>query len=227
MPKHAHAFAPGVVPLRLRHDHLRENPAPAFWEQLPFHLPQRDDQSCGLASLTQVTSALLARRGRSPVSQDEMALALGKDDWTGGVTLAELEALAIRAHETFSVEAMVRRYYAHAHAHAHAHAFDENEGSPEGLRDALLDLERGGAFVIVNVALEPILGVGLGHHPPVGAYDRDADLVLLLDTFRQGWEPYWAPRALLWQAMSTIDQTAAAPRGYLVLRAGPDGRHRG
>jgi hypothetical protein len=209
--KYPHVFAPGVVALRECHDHLRSNPAPAFWEQLPFHLPQRDDQSCGLASLAQVTSALLARRGRGPVGQDELALALGKADWTGGATLAELEGFAARAFDALGVDAQAERFHARPGPREIA-----------GFRAALEELERGGALVIVNYLLEPILGVGLGHHTPVGAYEPATDRVLLLDTFRQGWEPYWAPRELLWAAMSAPDDAAGgAPRGYLVVRDRP------
>jgi hypothetical protein len=211
MVKYAYAFAPGVTPLRSCHDHFRTNPAPAFWAQLPFHLPQRDDQSCGLASLAQVTSALLARRGRSPVDQDELAAALGKPDWTGGATLAELEGHAARAFGAFGVSAEVTRF----HAHALAHELD-------AFRAALTELEHGSALLIANYLLGPILGVGLGHHTPVGAYDAGADRVLLLDTFRQGWEPYWAPLELLWAAMTTPDDDAGgAPRGYLIVRESP------
>lgn len=195
-------FAPDVVPLA-----APAGPLPrAYHEQLPFHVAQRDDQSCGLASLTQVACALLARRGASPVTQDAVAGLLEKPDWTGGATLAELEAFARTAFAALGVAATVGRRHA-------------VPGAAAAFRDALRAVQAGRAHVIVNVCLDGILGSPFGHHSPVGAYDEPADRVLVLDTYRQGWEPWWAPVPLVFATMSVPDPDAGAPRGWLEITA--------
>jgi hypothetical protein len=192
-------FAPDIAPLG------GDGPrSPAYQEQLPFHVPQRDDQSCGLASLTQVTCALLARRAAPPVTQDAVAALLGKLDWTGGATLAELEAFTRRTFAALGVAATVTRRHA-------------VPGAEAAFRDALRAVQAGRAHVIVNVCLAAILGSPFGHHSPVAAYDEPADRVLVLDTYRQGWEPWWAPVARVLDAMSVPDPDAGEPRGWLVI----------
>jgi hypothetical protein len=159
---------------------------------------------------------LLARRARASVSQAQMAQLLGKPDWTGGVVLAGLEALARRALADLKVPATLSRVHATGDA-ADLAAF----------RDRLVELEAGRVLLVVNYTLAPILAVGLGHYSPVGAFDAGADRVLVLDTYRQGWEPYWAPCSLLWDAMCTQDAEAGAARGFLEVRdvgQGPSGQ---
>ena len=66
---------------------------------------------------------------------------------------------------------------------------------------------------------DAILGSPFGHHSPVGAYDAAADRVLVLDTYRQGWDPWWAPVPVVLAAMSVPDPDAGAPRGWLEITA--------
>lgn len=205
-----HTFDPSIVLLRQAPEHLVRAPSRVFWEQLAFHVPQRDDNSCGLASLTQVFCVLRLRRALGPLTQDQMAVLLDKEEWEGGATLAELEGLARKAAERSGLDVgLARRHLAPGDASA-----------LEGFRIALHGLEAGEQLVIANFSLEPVLGVPAGHHSPIGAFDAASDRALVLDTYRQGWEPYWAPLALLGRAMADEDPESGEPRGYLVLRPG-------
>src|SRR5262245_40551450 len=140
MTVHRAIFAADVVPLERDDSYLRRSPAPAYWAQLPFHVAQRDDQSCGLASLTQVASTLAAWRARPPLSQEAMAELLGKTDWRGGVVLAELGAMAQRAIELTELEADVSTHY----------AADGDAAALAAFRRALAALEAGQVHVVVN-----------------------------------------------------------------------------
>ncbi len=202
------SFAEDVIPISRDDRYLQTSSAPAYRAQLPFHVAQRDDQSCALASLAQVASALRASRALPPLSQDAMANVLGKHDWQGGVVLAELDELSRRATARADLEADVAMHY----------AAPRDAGAIARFRHALAAVEAGHAYVVVNFQLETLLAVDEGHYSPLGAFDADTDRVLVLDTYRQGWEPYWVPVARLWAAMTEIDEEAGASRGFVVFR---------
>jgi len=70
--------------------------------------------------------------------------------------------------------------------------------------------------IIANFDREPIYGVSVGHFSPLGSYDADAGLVMLLDVTK-GYGFALVPDSLLYQSSRLIDPVSNLPRGLLVI----------
>lgn len=67
-----------------------------------------------------------------------------------------------------------------------------------------------------------ILGqTGTGHYSPVGAFNENADMILVLDVARFKYPPYWVPVELMWRAMCTHDPDTQRSRGFFILTPPP------
>jgi len=75
----------------------------------------------------------------------------------------------------------------------------------------------GRQFVLVNFIRQPLQQEGGGHFSPLAAYHAETDQFLVMDVARYKYPPFWVPAADLFGAMSTLDKTAQANRGYLVV----------
>lgn len=58
---------------------------------------------------------------------------------------------------------------------------------------------------------------GSGHYSPIGGYNKERDLLLLLDVARFKYPPYWVSLNSLWNAMLPIDDISGEPRGFLTI----------
>lgn len=71
---------------------------------------------------------------------------------------------------------------------------------------------------LINFNRQPLFGVAIGHHSPLGGYLPEADLVFVLDVLDQ-YKPFLAPADRLYAAMNAVDPETAQKRGLLVIRA--------
>jgi len=67
---------------------------------------------------------------------------------------------------------------------------------------------------IINFTREPLFGVKIGHHSPIGGYLTDKNLVFVLDV-NDHYKPFLVPPALLYKAMNTVDSSSDKLRGML------------
>ena len=58
---------------------------------------------------------------------------------------------------------------------------------------------------------------GTGHFSPIGGYNAERDMALILDVARFKYPPHWVPLKLLWEAMDSIDQSTGKRRGYIIF----------
>ena len=72
-------------------------------------------------------------------------------------------------------------------------------------------------FIIVNFSRKYIEQTGDGHFSPIGGYHREKDLVLIMDTARFKYPPFWVPLTKLYEAMTIEDINTKKPRGYFVI----------
>ena len=63
---------------------------------------------------------------------------------------------------------------------------------------------------------------GTGHFTPIGGYNAEKDMVLLLDVARFKYPPHWITLSLCWQSMLPMDPDTGRSRGYVVLERGVD-----
>jgi glutathione gamma-glutamylcysteinyltransferase len=58
---------------------------------------------------------------------------------------------------------------------------------------------------------------GTGHFSPIGGYNAERDMALILDVARFKYPPHWVPLKLLWDAMDSIDQSTGRRRGFMLI----------
>ena len=87
-------------------------------------------------------------------------------------------------------------------------------------RDFTVD---GVSTVMIVSYLRTVLNqTGSGHFSPIGGYNREADMVLILDVARFKYPPHWVPLTLLFDAMNTVDKDSGSSRGYVLVSNPPN-----
>lgn len=76
------------------------------------------------------------------------------------------------------------------------------------------------SFIICNFSRKYLDQTGDGHFSPIGGYHKDLDLVLVMDTARFKYPPFWVGLERLWESMKLIDEASGEPRGYFVVTPG-------
>ena len=67
-------------------------------------------------------------------------------------------------------------------------------------------------FMVCSYSRAVLGQTGSGHFSPVGGYDPEEDLVLMLDTARFKYPPHWIKVSLLYEAMQALDKTTGRNR---------------
>lgn len=67
---------------------------------------------------------------------------------------------------------------------------------------------------LINFNRQPLFGVKVGHHSPIGGYLPDSDLVFVLDVLEE-YKPFLVSADRLYEAMDTVDSEAGKKRGLL------------
>lgn len=80
------------------------------------------------------------------------------------------------------------------------------------------NLARRGDWILVNYGRSKLGEKGGGHISPIAAYDRTADMALLLDVAAYKYPPHWVSVARLFSAMDTPDSESHRSRGWLDVR---------
>ncbi|XP_032236217.1 glutathione gamma-glutamylcysteinyltransferase 2 [Nematostella vectensis] len=81
------------------------------------------------------------------------------------------------------------------------------------------DEENPNEFLVISYDRKKLQQTGTGHFSPVAAFDQETDSVLLFDTARFKYPPYWVPVRLLFESMLPVDPSTGKNRGYFVLKA--------
>jgi hypothetical protein len=71
--------------------------------------------------------------------------------------------------------------------------------------------------MVISFSRTALKQTGSGHFSPVGGYNRRRDLVLVLDSARFKYPPFWVDLTLLYDSMIPKDEETGLSRGYLVL----------
>lgn len=76
--------------------------------------------------------------------------------------------------------------------------------------------------MIVSYSRKALFQTGDGHFSPIGGYDEEGDLVLILDVARFKYPPHWVPLTNLFEGLCAVDNDSGCSRGYLLLGCGPE-----
>lgn len=193
-----------AVPLTVDHAYLTKNAAPDYWAFSAFVKPQFTTSACSIAA---VTGALNGLRGLPPHSEDtvttqqQMLELVADPDWAtlsaeggDGVKFDQLvkftdEAIKATEMEGYRTEVLKPSTDDAATLDEVRALLKANEASAD---DALL--------LYFNQGV--VTGDWDGPHVSViGAYDAQADRVLILEVDQEWYIPYWTPTPLLLKAM--------------------------
>lgn len=220
-PKYAPEDKPVAVPLKRDPAHVRSSPAPDFWALIPYYEGMRGPHSASAASAAMVLNALRQDFRYSSadelITEEALLKATTSQGWAqrlagekpSGVDLKLFGALFEASLSTFGVSASVRTIpVAAADAAAVASVrkiLADNERSDE---DFLIALYKQSVFTG-----DPEGAVGV--YAPVGAFDAARDAVLILETDRRWYEPYWVSLDVFVAALSALKDDAGKPAGGL------------
>lgn len=81
------------------------------------------------------------------------------------------------------------------------------------------DEENPTEYMAVSFSRRALGQTGDGHFSPIAAFDSETNSVLVFDTARFKYPPYWVPVGMLFQAMLPLDKLTGKSRGYVILKA--------
>ncbi len=193
-----------AIPLTVDHAYLNKAAAPDYWAFSSFVKPQFTTSACSIAA---VTGALNGLRGLPPHAEDtvttqpQMLELVADPEWAklsaeggDGVKFDQLvsftdEALRATGMEGYRTEVLKPSSDDAATLDAVRDLLKANEASAD---DALL--------LYFNQGV--VTGDWDGPHVSViGAYDAEADKVLILEVDQEWYIPYWTPTPVLLKAM--------------------------
>ncbi|CAG8600792.1 13028_t:CDS:2 [Dentiscutata heterogama] len=80
---------------------------------------------------------------------------------------------------------------------------------------------RSDVYMIISFSRAAMKQTGDGHYSPIGAYNSDKNMALVLDTARFKYPSYFASADLLYNSMLPLDKETGLSRGYFLLSYNP------
>ncbi len=209
-------YGSDATPLSVSNEYFRtkESASSLFWKMIPYYSPQQTGSSCSLATVTLIVNA--ARAGKKLSAEDPLASETKvtekvKDDvWNKavgkgghGVALDDLGGLLEKSLNAYEIKPIKLET---------VHATKENKAR---IHQILVEMEKNPkGMILANFLQGEYTGdAPAGHISPVGAYDSKNKRVLILDTDREWYEPYWISEEVFFKGMATLD--AGKPRGLV------------
>ena len=226
-------YGPDAIPLTSSYGYFKDHFPPVFWHMMPYFVPQENEWSCGIASTAMVLNAARAILKMTPhlksnqplVNEKDMIQFLQKDSFlkskkvqSMGFTLPELKEF---------IGATMREYHIqNGQIEIVQMNLDPQLYEKENkLHDLLSQLETSDRHLIIANFNQGVFtgDVEVGHYSPIAAYDSTNKRVLIFDTDRKWFEPYWVSEATLLRGMKTLDKKSKNNRGFLhiALRSNP------
>jgi hypothetical protein len=195
-------LGPDAISITAENSYLRNNPAPDYWAFSPYVKPQFTSSACSIAS---VTAALNGLAGLPPLAEDQILSQQGLLALTG-----DAEWLALSAEEGDGVKFDQLATFTRAALTATGSAktvdvFQPKDAALDGdeMRKRLVENEKSADdALLVYFNQGVVTGDWDGPHIAlIGAYDAQADRVLILEVDQDWYIPYWTPAPVLLAAM--------------------------
>jgi hypothetical protein len=217
-----------TVPVFYEHDYLLRSRESDYWTLSEYYFPQTTNCGCSAASAAMALNALRHRLDSDEPALDDQSLLAAVSDpvWMertaedgGGVTLTDLEDSIRTALDCLRIDGSV-----------HTLGCDLEDGALlEALREALVRNEASPDSVMLAYYNQSVVTgdpEGGLHVSPIGAFNAEADRVLLMDVDQECCLPYWTSTETLLAALTTPDPKedgllADQAGGCLVISAVP------
>jgi hypothetical protein len=216
-------YSAPAAPLNTDHEYFRRAEVSDYWLLAPYYIPQHNDYSCSLASVTMVVNTAMARKFKNTewtaAAPPDVLKKVGSENWAEkvsepgfngrhGVSLKTLETVTKEALAAFGVPAESVRVISFEYRKPADPAkkaellkmLAENEKSPDDFMIAYYDQSKAvdGEWT------------GFEHVSPVGAFDAKNNRVLIMDVDRKWYIPYWLPFDLFADSL-TIQEDKGNP----------------
>jgi hypothetical protein len=190
-----------------------------FWRLIPYYVHQQTDSACSIATATIVFNGMKSKLGLTSddelLSQDLVLKLSGNKTWARsvgklghGVELAKLgEYMEQAGLKVTGSKVSVQTIY----------GSDLNLVQLEKL---LIENEKNeDDFILANFLQSAFTDdADVGHISPVGAYDKSKKRVLVLDTDRKWYEPYWVSLETFLKGIQTKDKASGKSRGLVIIQ---------
>jgi glutathione gamma-glutamylcysteinyltransferase len=94
-----------------------------------------------------------------------------------------------------------------------------SESTIEEFRKIVMEVTSNNKLRLIVSYDRAVLGqTGTGHFSPIGGYNLENDLVLIMDVAQFKYPPHWVPLSLVFKSMQVIDPFTGKSRGYFVMR---------
>ncbi len=227
-PKYGPSGRPAASLLKRERTFIKESPAPDFWALIPYYEGMRGGHSASAAAMAAVLNAL--RQETDYTSADELITEESllkkipakdfadrlKGEKPAGIGLAQFGAVfqsALRAYGLKNTSVKV------------VTASDSHPETAAAIRKILVENEAGDKNQIVARYIQSAFTGdpegAVGTYSAVGAFDAARDRVLILETDRKYYEPYWVSLETFVKGLAGLKDKAGKADGGLVVVAKP------
>ncbi|CDY36967.1 BnaC09g17830D [Brassica napus] len=185
---------------------LQKGTMEGFFKLISYFQTQSEPAYCGLASLSVVLNALSIDPGRKWK---------GPWRWFDESMLDCCEPLEVVKEKGITFEKLV--CLAHCSG-AKVEAFRTSQSTIDDFRKFVVTCSVSDNFHMISSYDRGVFKqTGSGHFSPIGGYNAERDMALILDVARFKYPPHWVPLQLLWEAMDTIVQLTGKHRGFMLI----------
>lgn len=230
-PKYGPSSEPRALPLSQDHAYSSRvtSANPNFWPLMGGFFPQENGFSCSMASLATVFNAILAIEGRKQrafaanLNQTMFCDLLG-ESWLANRVLPQgdrgMHGLSLD-ELAFAADLALKKLDLPEYQVAAVEFNDMHEGLQRRFSEDLLHCHQNrGSFVICHFHqdyLTGLPGAEFPHISPVGAFNQEDSRLLVMETDRVWYEPYWVSSAEMSAAMSRHSECYGYG-GYLSIK---------
>ncbi|KAJ0229692.1 Glutathione gamma-glutamylcysteinyltransferase 2 [Hirschfeldia incana] len=185
---------------------LQRGTMEGFFRLISYFQTQSEPAYCGLASLSMVLNSLSIDPGRKWK---------GPWRWFDESMLECCEPLEIVKDKGITFGKVV--CLAHSSG-AKVQAFRTTQSTIDDFRKYVLKCSTSDNCHMISTYHRGFFKqTGTGHFSPIGGYNAERDMALILDVARFKYPPHWIPLKLLWDAMNSIDESTGRHRGFMLI----------
>ncbi|CAN6981721.1 unnamed protein product [Brassica rapa subsp. trilocularis] len=191
---------------RIFNEALQKGTMEGFFRLISYFQTQSEPAYCGLASLSMVLNSLSIDPGRKWK---------GPWRWFDESMLECCEPLEIVKDKGITFGKVV--CLAHSSG-AKVQAFRTTQSTIDDFRKYVFKCSTSDNCHMISTYHRGVFKqTGTGHFSPIGGYNAERDMALILDVARFKYPPHWVPLKLLWDAMDSIDQSTGRHRGFMLI----------
>lgn len=223
VPKYGPEGSPKATLLKKDRAFLQTKPASDFWALIPYYESMKGIHTASAVSAAMVLNALKQNTKYSAadqlITESSLLKKIAPEKWSlklegdkpVGVHLVELGALLQESIRVFEAPKTFVKAI---------HVIDTTPQTLAKVRKLLVENEMSDTnFLIANYLQSSFTNDpegAVGTYSVVGAFDESNDRVLILETDRKYYEPYWVSTQTFLEGLSAVKNSKGVPTGGLI-----------